>query len=68
MRGFPLLLLARGLVCKRAGCAVPWDPSPIRDLGSNDNNDPRWRLAVQILSIVLMVDWVLLGSGESNKG
>ncbi len=24
--------------------------------------------AVQILSTVPMVDWVLLGSGESNKG
>ena len=27
-----------------------------------------WRGAVQILSTVPTVDWVLLGSGESNKG
>ena len=29
---------------------------------------PGWRGAVQILSTVPTVDWVLLGSGESNKG
>ena len=29
---------------------------------------PGWRGAVQVLSTVLTVDWVLLGSGESNKG
>ena len=27
-----------------------------------------WRGAVQILSTVSTVDWVLLGFGESNKG
>jgi hypothetical protein len=27
-----------------------------------------WQGAVQILSTVPTVDWVLLGSGESNKG
>ncbi len=29
---------------------------------------PGWRGAVQILSTVPTVEWVLLGSGESNKG
>ncbi len=29
---------------------------------------PGWRGLVQVLSTVLIVDWVLLGSGESNKG
>ena len=29
---------------------------------------PGWRGALQILSTVPTVDWVLLGSGESNKG
>jgi hypothetical protein len=29
---------------------------------------PGWRGAVKILSTVPTVDWVLLGSGESNKG
>ena len=29
---------------------------------------PGWRGAVQILSTVPTVDWVLLGSGKSNKG
>ena len=29
---------------------------------------PGWRGAIQILSTVPTVDWVLLGSGESNKG
>ena len=32
------------------------------------NVDPGWRGSVQILSTVPTVDWVLLGSGESNKG
>ncbi len=29
---------------------------------------PGWRVAVQLLSIMPTVDWVLLGSGESHKG
>ena len=33
-----------------------------------DDLCPGWRGALQILSTVPTVDWVLLGSGESNKG
>ncbi len=34
----------------------------------NNITGPGWRGAVSILSTVPTVDWVLLGSGESNKG
>ncbi len=35
---------------------------------SHSTSGPGLRGAVQILSTVPTVDWVLLGSGESNKG
>jgi hypothetical protein len=37
-------------------------------LVSHMTGDPGWRRAVSILSTVPTDDWVLLGSGDSNKG
>ena len=48
-----------------------WNSEAVFEAGlyrSIMQHGPGWRGAVYILSTVPVVEWVLLGSGESNKG
>jgi hypothetical protein len=51
--------------------AGAWHSEAVSEAGlyrSIMQHSPGWRWAVYILSTVPVVDWVLLGSGESDKG